>query len=305
VSLAPIFEPTLSQATLRPEYFLINLTNGRNQSFFQFLSRSLGEMAFLFGAKKTKHPIELVKQTRDALATMEKSKGSSKNADKANDLISQNLSQMKHILTLDAQTDQQNPEVAQMFTEVFSCDMIILLIQHLADFEFETKKDTVSVFNYFLRKPATVEYICKNTSVLDELVVGYAFLLCFPSLPFPSLHFTTSLLSLSLFYFFFLLFCSLILILSFLFDSYEEPDIALSCGAMLRECIRQDALAKIVLHSELFFNFFKYVEISNFDTASDAFSTFKDLLTVQKQLAAEFLEKNYERVFYFFLSFFS
>jgi len=44
-------------------------------------------MAFLFGSKKTKHPVELVKQTRDALATMDKSKGSSKNADKANELI--------------------------------------------------------------------------------------------------------------------------------------------------------------------------------------------------------------------------
>lgn len=44
---------------------------------------------------------------------------------------------------------------------------------------------------------------------------------------------------------------------------------------MLRECARYEALAKIMLHSEDFFNFFRYVEVSTFDIASDAFSTFK------------------------------
>ena len=65
---------------------------------------------------------------------------------------------------------------------------------------------------------------------------------------------------------------------------------------MLRECLRHDALAKIVLFSDYFFNFFKYVESSNFDVASDAFSSFKETLTAQKVLAAEFLEKNYDEV---------
>lgn len=44
---------------------------------------------------------------------------------------------------------------------------------------------------------------------------------------------------------------------------------------MLRECARYEALAKIMLNSEDFFNFFRYVEVSTFDIASDAFSTFK------------------------------
>lgn len=44
---------------------------------------------------------------------------------------------------------------------------------------------------------------------------------------------------------------------------------------MLRECARYEALAKIMLHSDEFFNFFRYVEVSTFDIASDAFSTFK------------------------------
>lgn len=57
--------------------------------------------------------------------------------------------------------------------------------------------------------------------------------------------------------------------------SYEHQEIALNCGTMLRECARYEALAKIMLHSSEFFNFFRYVEVSTFDIASDAFSTFK------------------------------
>jgi len=44
---------------------------------------------------------------------------------------------------------------------------------------------------------------------------------------------------------------------------------------MLRECIRFEALTKILLNSEHFYDFFKYVEVSTFDIASDAFATFK------------------------------
>lgn len=47
---------------------------------------------------------------------------------------------------------------------------------------------------------------------------------------------------------------------------------------MLRECARYEALAKIMLYSEDFFNFFRYVEVSTFDIASDAFSTFKVII---------------------------
>lgn len=56
---------------------------------------------------------------------------------------------------------------------------------------------------------------------------------------------------------------------------YDDFDIALNCGLMLRESIRHEPLAKVVLHSEHFYRFFKYVEMSTFDIASDAFSTFK------------------------------
>jgi len=78
---------------------------------------------------------------------------------------------------------------------------------------------------------------------------------------------------------------------------YENPDIALNCGMILRECLRHDELAKILLCHEIMYNFFNYVEMTTFDLASDAFATFKDLLTKNKPPVAEFLEKNYDKFF--------
>lgn len=85
-----------------------------------------------------------------------------------------------------------------------------------------------------------------------------------------------------------------------LFDlvkGYENQEIALNCGMMLRECCRFESLAKKLLESEYFYKFFEYVEVSTFDIASDAFSTFKELLTRHKILSAQFLEENYDKVF--------
>ena len=59
------------------------------------------------------------------------------------------------------------------------------------------------------------------------------------------------------------------------FFSYESPDIALNAGMMLRECMRYESLARIVLNSLELYDLFQYVELSTFDVASDAFSTFK------------------------------
>ncbi|KAK9386530.1 Mo25-like protein [Lipomyces mesembrius] len=86
-------------------------------------------------------------------------------------------------------------------------------------------------------------------------------------------------------------------VIALLVKGYEQPDIALNCGQMLRECIKHEQLAKIVLSSNLFWNFFDYVQLPAFETASDAFSTFKDLLTRHKALALELLTSVTDKFF--------
>ncbi len=56
---------------------------------------------------------------------------------------------------------------------------------------------------------------------------------------------------------------------------YGDGEIALNCGAILREIIRHETLAELVLTHPLFDQFFEYVQVPTFDVASDAFATFK------------------------------
>ena len=56
---------------------------------------------------------------------------------------------------------------------------------------------------------------------------------------------------------------------------YENSEIALQYGAILRECIKHEQIAKLLLYSQHFYRFFTFVEVANFDVASDAFLSFK------------------------------
>lgn len=86
-------------------------------------------------------------------------------------------------------------------------------------------------------------------------------------------------------------------LLDFLVVCYNNKEIALNCGNMLRECIKYPPLAKYILESTSFELFFKYVELPNFDIASDALATFKDLLTKHEIAVAQFLSTHYEEFF--------
>jgi len=201
----------------------------------------------LFG-KSHKSPQELVKNLRDALLSLDKSK-------KASEEVSKTLTTIKALLYGSGDTEPQTEITAQLAQEMYNNNMLHLLIDNLAKIDFEGKKDVAHIFNNILRRQIgtrspTVEHIITRPDILFTLVKGY-----------------------------------------------ENQEIALNCGMMLRECCRHEALAKILLYSEDFYNFFEYVEVSTFDIASDAFSTFKELLTRHKIICAEFLEQNYDRVF--------
>lgn len=86
-------------------------------------------------------------------------------------------------------------------------------------------------------------------------------------------------------------------LLDILISGYENMDIALHYGVMLRECIRPQSIARIVLESEHIKKFFEYLQLPNFDIASDVFATFRELMTRHKSTVAEFLSKNYDWFF--------
>jgi len=84
--------------------------------------------------------------------------------------------------------------------------------------------------------------------------------------------------------------------------SYERPDVALNYGLMLREAVRHERLASILLHEEeTFTTLFRCIESPHFDVASDAFATCRDVLTRHKAIVADFLQGQYDRFFALYL----
>jgi len=77
----------------------------------------------------------------------------------------------------------------------------------------------------------------------------------------------------------------------------ENPDVSFNCGAILRQCIRQEALAAVLLKDDLLKPFYRFVDAQNFDLQSDAFNILRDLLTVHKDLVADYLETNFDDFF--------
>jgi calcium binding protein 39 len=83
-------------------------------------------------------------------------------------------------------------------------------------------------------------------------------------------------------------------------EGYSHPDIALNSGSMLRECLRYEELAhKFLYSSQLWLFFDSFVHLPNFDVASDAFNTLRELLIGQryKQIVSQFLSEKYDIVF--------
>ena len=183
------------------------------------------------------------------------SSSSSESKRKAVEEISKTLCQIKTILFGDGDADPQPELVAQLAQEVYSHDVLQLLVAHIAKFEFEAKKDVSQIFNVLLRRQIgsrspTVEYLATRPEVLFVALRGY-----------------------------------------------ENPEVALNTGMILREMLRHEPLAKTLLYSDRFYTFPDYIETTTFGISCDAFANFKDTLTRHKAMVATYLESNYDRFF--------
>lgn len=78
---------------------------------------------------------------------------------------------------------------------------------------------------------------------------------------------------------------------------YENAEIALNTGMILREMIRHEALARTLLYSDKFYKFIDYIEQTTFGIACDAQANFKETLTRHKSMVAEYLDTHYDQFF--------
>jgi calcium binding protein 39 len=175
---------------------------------------------------------------------------------KASDEASKYLDAMKKILCGDGATEPVKDNEVAIAQKVYETKFVLLMVQKMDLVEFETKKDAVQIFTKLLRREIGARNPTAEHFLLNQEI------------------------------------------LNLLVKGYDKRQVdALNCGLMLRECIKIEQLAKIVLHDENMFNaFYGYVQVSTFDIAADAFSTFKDLLTKHKIMCADFLDTSYDQV---------
>ncbi|KAF8342999.1 mo25 protein [Cantharellus anzutake] len=151
------------------------------------------------------------------------------------------------------------PEVvAQLATETYSNDLLNLLVFHISKLDFEARKDVAQIFNNLLRRQ-----IGSRWPTVEHLII--------PGKPRE------------------VIFVAL--------KGYENEDVALNTGMILKEMLRHEPLAEILLYSDEFFSFPHYIEETTFGVSCDAFANFKETLTRHKPMVAEYLEKNYDRFF--------
>lgn len=140
-------------------------------------------MNFFFKSKP-KGPVELVKATQDAMARVEnKTNGVSDNQrSKANDEITRNVASMLQILrdggANDKVPDTTSEQVAQLAQEIYTTELLPLLIGNLGMLEFETRKEVSIIFSILLRRKIgtrepTVDYLAARKNILGGLIDGY------------------------------------------------------------------------------------------------------------------------------------
>ncbi|KAJ6904070.1 hypothetical protein NC651_021270 [Populus alba x Populus x berolinensis] len=264
-----------------------------------------------FKASRPKTPQEVVKTIKDSLMALDtKTVVEVKALEKALEEVEKNFVTLRCMLCGDGEVEPIMDQVSQLALEVCKEDVPALMIQKLPNLGWEARKDLVHCWSILLKQKVdsrycSVEYIENHFEFLDFLVV-----------------------------------------------CYDNKEIALNCGLMLRECIKFPTLANkrfefsltaqhvngscecfpgkeennnslslsscdqglisyplkkfkpfynlhacpfiYMLDSASFELFFKFVESPNFDVASDAFSTFKDLLTKHCTVVAEYLTAHYD-----------
>jgi calcium binding protein 39 len=229
-------------------------------------------MKKLLGRKKNAE--QLVASTKRAIKILkDESKDPNKEStakQKALEKISNNLLSMKHMLyEHDGETPNEENQ-KRLGDELRNTDLLFQLLLHMKLFKFEARKDAALIYNFVLRnQEETVTYLLDNEKKKDTVdddgnQMGGA--------------------------------------LTILIRGYEDQDMALNCGSILREATRRVEINMYILNDpSLFHRFFEYVELSTFDVASDAFQSFRFLLArgtkEHSKAVAKFLETHHNEVF--------
>ncbi|KAL6841792.1 hypothetical protein ACP4OV_028304 [Aristida adscensionis] len=178
---------------------------------------------------------------------------------KALEDVEKNILTLRQTLSGDGEVEPNEEQVLQIALEICKEGALSLFVQNLPSLGWEGRKDLVHCWSVLLRQKVDESYCC--VQYIEN-------------------HFD---------------------LLDFLVVCLQELG---SCTELWEHVARMHKISytrkcsfRYILESSSFELFFQYVELPNFDIASDALNTFKDLLTKHEDAVSEFLISHYEQFF--------
>lgn len=216
-------------------------------------------MSFLFGRNKQKSPAETVRCAAELASRLDTSLSTSSNNSsfdrkKAIEELARLVAQVRLILHGDSENDPLPEQINEVSQELFRTNMLVPLCEQFVFLDFDTRKDVGLIISTLLRRPGSSNNNGRNAMA--------SYLATRPQ------------------------------ILRSMLKNNSNADIALSSGTILRDCIRYEPLAAVVIKLSNMWSLFEYISSGPFEMAMDAFSTLDELLTTHAKLAADFLVRN-------------
>lgn len=160
----------------------------------------------------------------------------------------------------DPSLDTTYSEAEQLMRTLLSADIPARLVELLPHLEFEARKDVSFAFGRLL-----------NVQVPEgagKIVVGHV-----------SQHPR---------------------LLPMLVDGYQNPLVALHVGWMLRDAVRHEELVEAFFRGGHYVPLFQIIQTAEFDVASDAFATLRELLSSNPEVSARLIVSNFNDFFRLF-----
>ncbi|OJJ44268.1 hypothetical protein ASPZODRAFT_72066 [Penicilliopsis zonata CBS 506.65] len=204
-------------------------------------------------------------------------------APKVEDDLAKQLSQMKLIVQGTQEVDSSPEQVQALVQAIIQEDLLYDLARNIRSLPFEARKDTQTIFSHVLRfKPI-------HGPQTDPPVISYI------------VHNRPE-------------------VVIELCRGYEYSQSAMPCGIILREALKFDVVAAIILYDQsdegepairltdlqpavvqsgdgVFWKFFHWIDRGSFEVSADAFTTFREILTRHKSLVSSYLTSNFELFF--------
>ncbi|KAI5306587.1 hypothetical protein KEM56_000172 [Ascosphaera pollenicola] len=238
-------------------------------------------MSFLFGRTRPRQPSEISRLLKDLLSRVWENP--SNVSPKLEDELAKHLANIKAIVQGTQDVNPITEQVHLLIQAFIQDDLLYELARSIEFLPFEARKDTQTIFAHILRFRPT------RSSHGDPPVITYI-VNKRPEILIQLCH------------------------------GYDHNRSAMTCGSILREALKVEVSAAVILHDEsnektrvirlteiqlrrkqsgegVFWKFFRWINKSSFEVSADAFTTFRELLTKHKALVAGYLSTNFDIFF--------